>query len=594
MGQSVGGNPINQTIDLVPTDFGPYPLSYPAQTSVNFTAGALAGFSCTGGFQLGATVNAYSYPVGDQFLGTTSYSSSSAPNNQMFDLIMELPQFDDQMLGATVACVTDAPCILPLGGLYNFIMIIALILLGVGFLVGLASQSFGENKRNVVLDLVIGVLVILLFPLIYNNVARIVNFLDMSILAGPGNPYTSYTQPIDTVWSYLVGMQGLTFWDVLTAGILVIAKWLVGLIVYLMTIFLGIIRIWLVAIMVIAFPISMGLKLIPFTKKLSEMVEDTLYGLILASLMSSIVIGVAAVILTSNFNSSIFGGTGIVDIASWVAAAALFTAVLVPTVFAPLTGLVFQTAAQTTMAAVGTATVAGTMALGPAGMGMATGVQAGMGAMSALGSTATTGQKLAAGLKGFVPHFATGTAHGLQNLMVGATTGAVSMAGATQASKMIDRIAPMRPLGETQQVLTGVGQQQQASVALPRISTRLAQLMAGTDVDYSGLTIQGKAFEQTANWNPSSEAGQQIASKYRASWTNINKEQFKLESVRHGILSETEATNPYLVDQAYKLVTNKISSINPNSVEGAKALRNIKREIDARQFAKENESPLPW
>jgi hypothetical protein len=126
----------------------------------------------------------------------------------------------------------------------------------------------------------------------------------------------------------------------LVSPITTLAAYIVALIVYMMTIFLGVIRIWLVAVIVMAFPISLALKLIPFTKKLSAIVEDTRYGLILASLMSSIAIGVAVYVLQDAptgpiWNATIFAGTGINGIANWVAAAALFTAILIPTLFAP-------------------------------------------------------------------------------------------------------------------------------------------------------------------------------------------------------------------------------------------------------------------
>ena len=146
-----------------------------------------------------------------------------------------------------------------------------------------------------------------------------------------------------------------------------------------MTIFLGVIRIWLITVMVIGFPISLALKQIPFARKLSSMVEDTLYGLMLASLMSSIAIGVAAYVLADApggpvWSATIFAGTGINGISNWVAAAALFTAVLIPTVFAPLTGTIFQTASQAAMVGVGVgASMAGAAAapmVGAAGSGL--------------------------------------------------------------------------------------------------------------------------------------------------------------------------------------------------------------------------------
>ena len=172
-------------------------------------------------------------------------------------------------------------------------------------------------------------------------------------------PYTDYSLQINLVWGKLLSWaQGGGIWGLLVSPITSVAGWIVALIIYMMTIFLGVIRIWLITVMIIGFPISLALKQIPFARKLSSMVEDTLYGLILASLMSSIAIGVAAYVLADSpggpiWSATIFAGTGINGISNWVAAAALFTAVLIPTVFAPLTGTLFQTASQAAMVGVG-------------------------------------------------------------------------------------------------------------------------------------------------------------------------------------------------------------------------------------------------
>ena len=66
------------------------------------------------------------------------------------------------------------------------------------FLVALASKQFsGDERQMVVLDLVIAVLFILLFPVTCNNIALLANCLDMTILAGPHMPYTDYSLQIN-------------------------------------------------------------------------------------------------------------------------------------------------------------------------------------------------------------------------------------------------------------------------------------------------------------------------------------------------------------------------------------------------------------
>jgi hypothetical protein len=360
-----------------------------------------------------------------------------------------------------------------LQGFYDFIFIIAIILAGGGFLIALANKQYtGDERQNVVLDFVIAVLFILLFPVIYNNIALLTNYLDMTILAGPSLPYTDYGLQISLVWGKLLSWaQGGGIWGMLVSPITSIAGWIVALIVYLMSIFLGVIRIWLITVMVIGFPISLALKQIPFARKLSSMVEDTLYGLILASLMSSIAIGVAAYVLADApggpvWSATIFAGTGINGISNWVAAAALFTAVLIPTVFAPLTGTLFQTASQAAMVGVGVAaSMAGAAAApvaGAAGMGVAGGMGGALGGIgkgvagAAGGASQTIGQQAAGTMQsmGLGERLLYAAPHSLKNVAVAGSTGILTAMGASGAAKSIATVAP---LSSTSTVSQGIG-----------------------------------------------------------------------------------------------------------------------------------------
>jgi hypothetical protein len=391
----------------------------------------------------------------------------------MFQLIMEMPLFNETTLGTTVYCApTTSPCGLPLQGFYDFIFIIAIILAGGGLLIALANKQLaGDERQNVVLDFVIAVLFIVLFPVIYNNIALLTNYLDMTILAGPNLPYTDYGLQISLVWGKLLSWaQGGGIWGILVSPITSVAGWIVALIVYLMTIFLGVIRIWLVTVMVIGFPISLALKQIPFAKKLSSMVEDTLYGLMLASLMSSVAIGVAAYILADApggpvWSATIFAGTGINGISNWVAAAALFTAVLIPTVFAPLTGTLFQTASQAAMVGVGVgASMAGAAAapmVGAAGSGLG-----GVGALGGMGkgmsgalaeAPQSMGQQAASTMQnmGLGERLLYAVPHSLKNMAVVGTTGVLAGMGASSAARSIATVAP---LSSSATVSRGIGQ----------------------------------------------------------------------------------------------------------------------------------------
>jgi hypothetical protein len=469
--------PEAETLPLNQGDFSPNPMNFPGQSQSGVNNPQVNSDFCE------PVVDGYTYWVAASnqpgctggpcvLANSTVTVSVTGGSNQMFQLIMEMPMFNETTLGTTVYCApTTAPCGLPLQGFYDFIFIIAIILAGGGLLIALANKQLsGDERQNVVLDFVIAVLFILLFPVIYNNIALLTNYLDMTILAGPNLPYTDYGLQISLVWGKLLSWaQGGGIWGMLVSPITSIAGWIVALIVYLTTIFLGVIRIWLVTVMVIGFPISLALKQIPFARKLSSMVEDTLYGLMLASLMSSVAIGVAAYVLADApggpiWSATIFAGTGINGISNWVAAAALFTAVLIPTVFAPLTGTLFQTASQAAMVGVGVGTamagaaaapVAGAAGAGLGGIGGLGGLGKGM--SGALGQAPQTiGQEAASTMQsmGLGERLLYAVPHSLKNMAVVGTTGVLGAMGAYSAARSIATVAP---LSSNSTVSQGIG-----------------------------------------------------------------------------------------------------------------------------------------
>ena len=450
-----------ERLALPQRDFSPNPMNFPGQSrssvvngpqvNSNFCEPVIDGYTNW----VAASSQSACFTGACVLANNTVTVSVTSGNNQMFQLIMEMPLFNDTILGTTIHCAaTTAPCGLPLQGFYDFVFVIAIVLAGGGFLVALASREYiGEERRNM------AVLFILLFPVIYNNIALLTNYLDMSILAGPSLPYTDYGLRISLVWGKLLSWaQGGGIWGMLVSPITTVAGWIVALIVYLMTVFLGVIRIWLITVMVIGFPISLALKQVPFARKLSSMVEDTLYGLILASLMSSMAVGVAAYVLSDApggpvWSSTIFAGTGINGISNWVAAAALFTAVLIPTVFAPLTGTLFQTASQSAMVGVGVAAsmtgaaaapLAGAATSGLGGIGGLGGLGRGM--TGALGEVPQTiGQRAARMMQSMSlgERLLFAAPHALKNVTLAGTTGILTAMGATTAAKSIATVMPL-------------------------------------------------------------------------------------------------------------------------------------------------------
>src|SRR2546422_7636242 len=101
---------------------------------------------------------------------------------------------------------------------------------------------------------------------------------------------------------------------------------------------------------------------------------------------------------------------------TWVALAALMGAILAPTIFAPMTGVFFQTMSQVGMSAAGTAVAIGAGGLGPSAAGVRGGLaMAGqsLGGLAMNNPTASFAQKAGTALGGFgggfgrvLPHMA--------------------------------------------------------------------------------------------------------------------------------------------------------------------------------------------
>ena len=146
--------PETQTLALTQGDFSPNPMNFPGQSqsgvnnpqvNSNFCEPVIDGYTywvaasnqpgCTGGACILAN--------------STVTVSVTGGSTQMFQLIMEMPLFNETTLGTTVHCApTTAPCGLPLQGFYDFIFIIAIILAGGGLLIALANKQYTGRREE--------------------------------------------------------------------------------------------------------------------------------------------------------------------------------------------------------------------------------------------------------------------------------------------------------------------------------------------------------------------------------------------------------------------------------------------------------------
>jgi hypothetical protein len=395
---------------------------------------------------------------------TTTTSSSSTPttSSDIWYKVVALPLFNDSMLGASNITTYD-PVIPGLGNVYNFVMIVAIIIIMVGAALALILRRTGkQGTDSMIMDIIIGLIMVIAFPSIYDGVARMINYLTQAVIAYP-NPYTDYGTVLQVLWNNMEFAHGWSLWTLLTNSFFQIVFFIISGIIYIMLFFLGVARIFLIGAMLVAFPLSMGLRLIPFTRKLSSMIDDTLFGLMLASVMSAVVLGVGSYILSPGVWNSSSGNIFFQAVGqngqNWVAAAALLTAILMPTVLAPLTATIFQTASQVAMTGVGVATmIASGVATGGIG-----GLSAAGSAVGTLGQTAqiagqpppSIAQKLVAGMKAFGSAGLPAIGYNVATL---GTAGFVGAVGAGAAGSVMRKSMPV----QTHQVVASRAQAQQA------------------------------------------------------------------------------------------------------------------------------------
>ncbi|MGP8125185.1 MAG: hypothetical protein ACLQEQ_04855 [Nitrososphaerales archaeon] len=426
----------------------------------------------------------YAYDQNGTVIGESQpITSNNEGGNPTYLLAIQLPLINDSMLGATVPAtdqVGNPSPVIPVSGIYNFIMVIALIVIAVGAAIMLFTGMGGDREKGggysaVFMQVVISVVIVLIFPLVYDQVAQLINYMSQTIIAYP-NPPQYYNIAIQNLWN--AATKGGSWESIITASLINFAVWVMELIAYLMVYFLGTVRILLIAVMIAAFPLAVALKMIPFTKKLSQMVEDTLFGLMLAAIMSAIIAGVALQIV-EHFSGSYFE-QAIGPYPNWVAIAAIFAIILMPTVFAPLTATMMQTVSQTAMAAGAVGVAVGAGAAVPAAGGAIAGGKAASGAMGAAAAAGKGfGGQLTAGLSSFGGTFARlGAAPAIKNAAIVGATGLTAAVGGSQASRAMRMVMPNT---------TGAGDVMKAQAAEQEAASN--QLFIGQAGEAFGSTV---------------------------------------------------------------------------------------------------------
>jgi hypothetical protein len=453
VGKNRFGGTLDTNITLSSGDFNPAQLNYPSLANSSFSAGQ-------GGPH---TVDSYvvivdAYDQSGQLVGTSGsvQGIGGGLSGNLFILTMEIPLFQVPALGISAANPDFASLFsafdqLPLGDFYMLLAEVAIIVLvGAGlinvilYLTGASEHQKGGTSGSLagMSNIFVTLLMILLLPYAYNAVAGFVNVLDQQIIAGPGNPYSQYLANSQLIWNTLP-----TGGNILTDFIGAIAS----IMAWAMSWLLGSARIFLIGSVTVAMPIILVLRNIKFTARFAGVVEDTFFGLIFASVISALFVGLAAFIL-NHWSGSIFTAAGVDK--TWVALAALMGAILAPTVFAPMTGFFFQTMSQVGMAATGTAFAIGAGAAGPMGAGITGGAaMAGqaLGGLAANNPKAGVLQKAGAAIGGFGGGFSHSLIPMGQNMLLMGTVGTLGGLGASRSASAINRAIQLKMPQETSQ-----------------------------------------------------------------------------------------------------------------------------------------------
>ncbi len=313
-----------------------------------------------------------------------SSSTIGAPID-IYNTIVALPQFNDTMLGAYASKPSQAYPALPLEPYYNLIAIVGIIVLIPLAFLDLISPDKKANVHSIMTKVTVGVLVILFFPYIYDHIAYMLNTLNQMVIAYPLQ-FQLYNVKLKIIEGDLLFPSTINGVTLLTTGVMVIGYAVVTVIMWIMTYMLGTVRILLIAGMIVMFPLSLALRDFYYTQKLGRMIEDTLFGLMLTTILSSVMLGITGYLL-ANWNSidNMFRLAGIQS--QWVAISAVLGAILAPTVLAPLVSTVYFATTEV-------ASVAGGVAVSM-GMGAVSG-----GVSGGLGASGSMGHRVASGLIG--------------------------------------------------------------------------------------------------------------------------------------------------------------------------------------------------
>lgn len=371
---------------------------------------------------------------------------------------------------------------------YNSLRYVSFLLMPIAVLIGMMiflGEQFGIQRKGQALEIISNsffyIIILLFFPLLWDIVAAGVEALDVYIM-NPGNPSPDAAaarakdlfiklggvntevdmgKVFTDLGNAVIGNnQGLTqmFHDLMTA----VFRAFMAAMIFLTMFIVGTMRIVMTATIIVGLPVILVIRLIPWIRKPADRLLDTFYGLVVATIISSIVVVAGTAYLDTmpkdtleqNFQASV------------AAIGVVLLAVLMPVMLSPMLGSIITSvtgmattalAAGVTAAGAGVAGAArGASAMlggGGAGQAMAAGMSGGggpggggIGASLAKAAMSGMGSSGKAMMKGFGD-------------LAGQATGSVAggVAGKAMSDKMAAAVAEAKREAATESVLKGVG-----------------------------------------------------------------------------------------------------------------------------------------
>jgi hypothetical protein len=352
-------------------------------------------------------IMAFTFVV-NQWIGSSDRS--------FFELLVKQPRFVDKP-DATLADYAFQGFASSEGGqntllaTYNSLRYISIFLIAMAVVIGMMiflGEQFGIQRKGQALDIISSsffyILLLMFFPLLWDTVATGVEALDIYIM-NPGNPTPDaaaarakdlfiklggISTEVDMgkvftdIGNAVIGNhQGLTqtFHDLMTA----VFRAFMAAMIFLTMFIVGTMRIVMTATIIVGLPVILSIRLIPWIRKPADRLLDTLYGLVVATIISSIVVVAGTAYLDTmpkdtveqNFQATI------------AAMGVILLAVLMPVMLSPMLGSIITSVT-------GMATTALAAGVTAAGAGIA-GAARGAGAMLGGGGA---GQAMAAAMGG--------------------------------------------------------------------------------------------------------------------------------------------------------------------------------------------------